>query len=117
MIDVDTMLARVKQAARIKTTVFDELQLTDLINAAQADLGVAGVIVPDEYDYLVGQAIVTYCLMNFGLVDEYDRLKKSYDEQKAQLVTCTGYTDWLKEDGDDSSSNIVGVGLVGYMEI
>ena len=30
----------------------------------------------------------------FGEPDEYDRLKKSYDEQKAQLSTCTGYTDW-----------------------
>ena len=23
--------------------------------------------------------------------DDYDRLKRSYDEQKAQLITCTGY--------------------------
>ena len=91
---VDELLPLVKQSARITTTEFDELQLTHLINSAQMDLGIAGVIVPDEYDDLVSQAVVTYCLMNFGLVDEYDRLKKSYDEQKAQLMTATGYTDW-----------------------
>lgn len=93
MITVSTMLPKVKMAARITTNALDS-QLTDLINAAQMDLGIAGVEVPDGYDALVSQAITTYCLMNFGLVDEYDRLKRSYDEQKAQLVTATDYTDW-----------------------
>lgn len=93
MITTEQMLPKVKLAARITTTAFDG-QLTDLINAAQGDLGVAGVIVPTAFDALVSQAITTYCLMNFGLVDEYDRLKRSYDEQKAQLITATGYTDW-----------------------
>jgi hypothetical protein len=32
--------------------------------------------------------------MNFGEPDQYDRLKKSYDEQKAQLGMATGYTTW-----------------------
>ena len=95
-ITVQQMLPKVKQALRMTTTAFDAIELTDLIKAAMLDLGVAGVEVPANYDELVGQAIVTYCKMNFGLVDEYDRLKRSYDEQKAQLVTCTGYTDWLE---------------------
>ena len=94
MISVNDMLPLVRQAARISTTSFDTLQLTQLIKSAQYDLGIAGVVVPETYDDLVAQAVVTYCLMNFGLVDEYDRLKKSYDEQKAQLVTATGYTNW-----------------------
>ena len=94
MMTVQTLLAKVKEAARITTTEFDAGQLSDLITAAQMDLGIAGVIVPDRYDALVSQAVITYCLMNFGLVDEHDRLKKSYDEQKAQLMTATGYTDW-----------------------
>lgn len=94
MMTVQTLLAKVKEAARITTNEFDNGQLSDLINAAQMDLGIAGVIVPDSYDALVSQAVITYCLMNFGLVDDYDRLKQSYDEQKAQLVTATGYTDW-----------------------
>lgn len=94
MMTVNELLPKVKEAARIKTVDFDSGQLTDLITAAQMDLGIAGVEVPDSFDALVSQAVITYCLMNFGLVDEYDRLKRSYDEQKAQLMTATGYTDW-----------------------
>lgn len=94
MMTVEDLLPKVKEAARIKTNVFDDGQLTDLITAAQMDLGIAGIIVPDDFDALVSQAVITYCLMNFGLVDEYDRLKRSYDEQKAQLQTASGYTTW-----------------------
>ena len=88
------MLDKVKLALRITTTVYDT-ELTELINAAKLDLGLAGVEIPQNVDALVTQAIITYCKMNFGLPEDYDRLKKSYDEQKAQLSTCTGYTDWL----------------------
>ena len=93
MMTVETLIYKVKEAARITTTAFDE-QLTDLIIAAQMDLGIAGIVIPSSFDALVSQAVITYCLMNFGLVDEYDRLKRSYDEQKAQLMTATGYTNW-----------------------
>lgn len=93
MMTVETLLPKVKEAARITVDDFNG-ELTDKIRAAQMDLGIAGVEVPDTFDALVSQAVITYCLMNFGLVDEYDRLKRSYDEQKAQLMTATGYTDW-----------------------
>ena len=89
------MLSAVKLALRISTNAFDS-ELTNLIAAAQLDLGVAGVVLPTEIDALVTTAIITYCKANFGQPDEYDRLKRSYDEQKAQLATCTGYTDWLR---------------------
>ncbi len=88
-------LDKVKMGLRIKTTAYDE-ELADLIIAAQQDLGIAGVVVPESLDEIVTRAIVTYCKMSFGLPEDYDRLKKSYDEQKAQLVTATGYTDWLE---------------------
>ena len=87
------MLEKVKTALRIKTNAYDD-ELTDLIASAQLDLGVAGVIVPDDVDALVTRAIITYCKMHFGLPEDADRLKRSYDEQKAQLVTCTSYTEW-----------------------
>lgn len=87
------MLSKVKLALRITTDAFDS-ELTDLITAAQLDLGIAGVTVPAPLDELVSRAIITYCKMSFGLPEDYDRLKKSYDEQKAQLVTATGYTTW-----------------------
>lgn len=94
MITVESILTLVKQSLRLNAVKFDELQLPHLIRSAQMDLGIAGVIVPDEYDDLVVEAIVTYCIMRFGIVDEYERFKRSYDEQKAQLSNATGYTDW-----------------------
>ena len=93
-ISPETILPLIRQSARVSTTSFDSVQLDHLIKAAQLDLGIAGVEIPSTYDELVAQAVTTYCLMNFGAVDDYDRLKNSYDEQKAQLVTATGYTDW-----------------------
>lgn len=87
------MLDQVKLALRISTTAYDS-ELTYLIDAAKLDLGIAGVVLPTELDSLVQRAVITYCKMSFGLPEDYDRLKKSYDEQKAQLVTATGYTDW-----------------------
>ena len=91
------LLPAVKKALRVKTDFFnDELNL--LINSALLDLGVAGVLYEiytnENADALISQAVITYCKMNFGIAEDYDRLKRSYDEQKAQLATCSGYTDW-----------------------
>lgn len=83
----------VKTALRIMTEGFDD-ELELLIEAAQQDLGIAGVVVPAELDSIVSKAIITYCKMSFGLPEDYDKLKASYDEQKAQLSNATGYTDW-----------------------
>ena len=90
------MLEKVKLALRITTDAFDS-ELTDLISAAQMDLGIAGVVIPDEIDAIVSRAITTYCKLNFGEPDDYDRLKRSYDEQKAQLSMATGYTKWIDQ--------------------
>lgn len=87
------MLEKVKGALRITSNVFDD-ELTSLIASAQLDLGIAGVAVPSTLDAIVELAIITYCKMNFGAAVDYDRLKKSYDEQKAQLSMSTGYTTW-----------------------
>ena len=86
-------LDNVKMALRITTTAYDS-ELTYLIAAAQQDLGIAGVVVPDELDPLVERAVITYCKLHFGIPEDAERLKVSYDEQKAQLVTATGYTNW-----------------------
>lgn len=91
------MLDKVKMALRITTNAYND-ELNDLIAAAELDLGVAGVVLPAEIDALVTRAIITYCKMHFGIPEDADRLKLSYDEQKAQLVTATGYTDWGDRD-------------------
>ena len=97
------MLEAVKLALRITTNAFDS-ELTQLIAAAKTDLGIAGVIVPttteSDLDQIIQRAIITYCKLNFGELDRvemYDRLKASYDEQKAQLSMATGYTVWTDQ--------------------
>lgn len=87
------MLDKVKLALRITTNAFDN-EINDLIDAALADLGLAGVTTLTTTDALIIRAVITYCCANFGESDNYDRLKKAYDEQKAQLQTASGYTDW-----------------------
>lgn len=90
------MLQKVKLALRITTEAFDS-ELTDLIEAARIDLGIAGVELPSTLDAICEIAIITYCKLHFGEPDEYDRLKASYDEQKAQLSMSTGYTIWTDQ--------------------
>lgn len=89
------MLAKVKLALRITTDAYDT-DIQGLIDAAGLDLGIAGVVLPATLDAICERAIITYCKLHFlGLSDnEWDRLKASYDEQKAQLSMATGYTTW-----------------------
>ncbi len=90
---MDNILNAVKLALRITTDAFNS-ELNDLIDAALLDMGIAGITNDSTGDPLVLRAVITYCKLNFGQPDDYDRLKKSYDEQKAQLSMATGYTDW-----------------------
>lgn len=89
------ILNSIKLALRITTDAFNA-ELTDLCNAALLDLGIAGVTNDDINDPLILRAVITYCKLHFGQPDDYDRLKRSYDEQKAQLATATGYTTWTE---------------------
>lgn len=91
------LVAKAKTALRVSSTAYDE-QIDGLITAAKLDLGIAGVILPIELDALCTVAITTYVCLHFGQPEDYDRLKRSYDEQKAQLQTATGYTDWGEAD-------------------
>ena len=85
------MLTAVKLALRISTDAYDD-EIEELIDAAYADLGIAGIDTETlEEDPLVIQAVKTYVRMSFGSPSDYDRLKRSYDEQKAQMQTATGY--------------------------
>lgn len=94
---MENMIKKIKLARRIKTDAFDE-EIRDLIEEAIADLGVAGVQ-GALHDPLIRRAVRTFCLLNFGQPEAYDKLKAAYDEQKAQLSMKTGYTDW---GGDDT---------------
>ena len=93
------LLDDVKVACRVASTAFDN-ELTDLISSALADMGItdinAELLVEGNPEPLIKQAVITYCRMNFGFQSDtyYARLKASYDEQKAQLLLSSTYTDW-----------------------
>lgn len=84
------MLEKVKVALKITTNDFDS-ELSDMINAAILDLGLAGIINTLQTDALVIRAICTYCRLNWGSPADYDKLKASYDEQKAQMSMSSLY--------------------------
>lgn len=98
----ETILNKVKTALRVSINSFDD-EITDLIEAAKLDLGIAGVRNADiesgvePTDAIIIRAIVLYCKLYFGepaTSDHWKSLKEAYDEQKAQLSMSTGYTDW-----------------------
>ena len=91
------MLEAVKLALGITVAAYDA-EIQDLILAALRDLQIAGVeeaVASDTTaDPLIIQAVKTYCRAHFRSPADYDRLKAAYDEQKAQLMVATGYTNW-----------------------
>lgn len=91
-----TIMEAVKMALRVMTDAFND-ELDELILAALADMGIAGVTSQDTADPIIRRAVVTYCRLHFGEPDDYDRLKAAYDEQKAQLSMATGYTLWTDQ--------------------
>lgn len=94
---IQELLAMCKTSLRITTEAYDE-EITGYIQAALLDLGIAGVAY-EAIDDLVAKAVITYVRFSFGAPDNYDKLKASYDEQKAQLQNSTGYTVWGVSNG------------------
>jgi len=92
------LLDDVKMACRVTTDTFDS-ELSDLIQAGFADIGITDVrsslLTEATCPPLIKRALLTYCRMNFGVLEDsvYDRFKASYDEQKAQLLMSTEYND------------------------
>lgn len=84
-----SFLEKVKNALRITVDDYNS-ELTALINSAMADLGLVGIDGTTD-DPLVSRAVITYVRLFFGTPDDYEHLKTAYDEQKAQLLTATGY--------------------------
>lgn len=86
-----TLLQLTKQAMRITVTAYDDT-IQMLIDAAVADLGIVDVTATNStVDPLLRMAIITYVRLNFGTPEDYDDLKRSYDEQKAQLISNSNY--------------------------
>ena len=92
------LLEDVKTALGVWDDEFDGM-IGDLILAAKSDMNITDIDVDALADDnpLFKRAIITYCKMNFsvfGVPDGYDRLKASYDEQKAQMLMSSGFTNW-----------------------
>lgn len=90
------ILDDVKDALRVSGTDLD-VEITDLIDAAKADLQLSGVhsIKIDDADPLIKRAITAYCKANFGYEDTAlaERFQKSYDSLKAHLTLSAEYTE------------------------
>lgn len=87
------LLDEAKLAMRITKSQYDS-EISRLINAAKEDLKMIGIFVGDDIGTVsepIKQAIITFCRLNFGTPDDYDRLKRSYDEQRAQLKVSENY--------------------------
>lgn len=85
------MLTETKLAMRITTNAYDN-EINRLIAAACADLGIVDVEADvSTTDPLLQQAIITYVRLHFGTPEDAEYLQRSYDEQKAQLISNSEY--------------------------
>ena len=95
--DYAVVLGKVKTALRLTSDDVDlEDELLDLIQECMSDLIPADVDETniDLTDPLILKAVKTYCKLNFGQPDDYDRLKAAYDELKKQLGMDSRYTNY-----------------------
>jgi len=88
------LLDDAKLALRITSSAFDS-EVQDLIDAARADLILAGVKrekAEDENDPLIKRATITYCKAHFGYDNpEAERFQKAYEMIKMHLTLSADY--------------------------
>lgn len=95
--ELTALVTKAKLVLRITTDAFDS-EITDIVQAGVADLGTRGVLVGSNIsDPLVIRALMTYVRLMFGEPENPERLQASYNEQKAQLMTTSNYTNWLQD--------------------
>ena len=90
------MLEAVKKALDVTVDDYDK-EIEELIDAALMDMELTGINIRNRRDPRILMAVKTFCRINFKSPPDYDRLKASYDEQKAQLTMATGFTNWGDE--------------------
>lgn len=85
------MLNSVKLSLRISNSFFDN-EISDLIEAAKLDLGIAGVENLETQDSLVKRAITIYVKAHFGWDNpDAERLERSYVLLKQHLALSGEY--------------------------
>lgn len=80
---------KIKASLRVKTDVFDELEILPLIDAAKQDLRRSGI---DYYTHtereLCDRAIIIYCKIHFGAgAPDAEQLSEVHETLKAFLAT------------------------------
>ena len=122
------MLKEAKKALRVTASYYDS-EIAHLLMSGANDLQIAGVVFPNSQgvsftigtndavtdtstltDPLCQRAIITYAAARFGNPPNYVNIKASYDEQKAQLMHATGYTNYGEpaeesDSGEDDSDD------------
>ena len=93
------MIEKVKLAMAITTNAYDD-ELSDLIDAALLDLGIAGVDNTLINDKMVQRAVITYCRMMFHSPADFENLRWAYEQLKGQMAIATGYTEWGEVNGE-----------------
>ena len=87
-------LDKVRLYVRLTTQTFDS-ELSDLINAARADMVLGGVLearAADESDPLVLRAVATYVKAEFGLDNaDSEKYRAAYNELKTRLMLADAY--------------------------
>ena len=92
------MLEKVKQALRVKTSVFDD-EITGLIGAVTGKLDNLGIVRNGTEDTgsdpMYDRAIILYCKANFGYTEDTEakRFEESYDKWERQLYFQTSKRD------------------------
>ena len=91
---MDDIIKLIKLQNQWTTAAYDDLIVSKILSCVR-DLQSVGIASADPYsaDPLIREAILTYVSMNMGkpAPDEYTRLKKAYDEMKAQMQCSSGY--------------------------
>ena len=91
---MDEIMKLIKLQNMWTTAAYDALIESKILSCVR-DLQAVGIAnaSADSGDPLIREAILTYCTMHMGKpsADEYDRLKRAYDELRGQLQCTTGY--------------------------
>lgn len=85
------LLDEIKLNLRISSDVFDDAEITPLIEACKADLKIAGVQKWDDNDPLCKRAAVNYCKAHFGFDDKADRYINIYEHLKIVMSLSSDY--------------------------
>ncbi|MGI5873533.1 MAG: phage head-tail connector protein [Bacillota bacterium] len=94
----------VKAALRLKSTAYDETELSLLIAAAVADLERVGIAYAEE-DPLCRHAVVFYCKANFGFADDQEKWAAAYAALRDAMTLSAAYTDPADPENETSEES------------